>query len=128
METIALLKELRANGIALKIVDDQLKVSLLKENIGAEIIEKIKSNKYQIIDYLKSLETTKFKEIPKVKEALSYPVANAQFRIWFESQSANASRAYHIPFELKLEGDYNKDILEQALLYVIDRHEILRTV
>lgn len=128
METIALLKELRASGIALKIVDDQLKVSLLKENIGAEIIEKIKSNKYQIIDYLKSLETTKFKEIPKVKEALSYPVANAQFRIWFESQSANASRAYHIPFELKLEGDYDKDILAQALLYVIDRHEILRTV
>jgi len=128
MEIIALLKELRASGIALKIVDDKLKVSLLKENIGEEIIEKIKSNKYQIIDYLKSIETTKFKEIPKVKEALSYPVANAQFRIWFESQSANASRAYHIPFELKLEGDYDKDILEQALLYIIDRHEILRTV
>ncbi|MBS7256338.1 non-ribosomal peptide synthetase [Flavobacterium branchiicola] len=128
MEIITLLKELRTNGIALKIVDDQLKVSLLNENIGNEIIEKIKSNKYQIIDYLKSLETNKFKEIPKVEEAISYPVANAQFRIWFESQSANASKAYHIPFELKLEGDYDHPILEQALCYVIDRHEILRTV
>lgn len=128
METIALLKELRAEGIAVKIVDDQLKVSLLKEGIGNDIVEKVKNNKFQIIDYLKSIEQDKFQHIPQIHSAENYSVSNAQFRIWFESQSKSASLAYNIPFELKLKGDYDKVILENSLLSVIKRHEILRTV
>ncbi|WP_166923724.1 non-ribosomal peptide synthetase [Flavobacterium poyangense] len=128
METIFLIKELREKGVAVKLVENQLEVSLLKENVEDEVVEIVRNNKEQIISYLQSISINKFKEIPKAKEALSYPVSNAQFRIWFESQSTAASTAYHIPFEVQLEGDYDRNLLEEAIRYVINRHEILRTV
>lgn len=128
METIFLIKELREKGVVVKLVENQLEVALLKENVEDEVVEIVRNNKEQIISYLQSISINKFKEIPKAKEALSYPVSNAQFRIWFESQSTAASTAYHIPFEVQLEGDYDRNVLEEAIRYVIDRHEILRTV
>lgn len=128
METIFLIKELREKGVAVKLVEDQLEVSLLKENVEDEVVEIVRNNKEQIINYLQSISINKFKEIPKAKESNSYPASNAQFRIWFESQSTSASIAYHIPFEVKLVGDYDKNVLEEAIRYAINRHEILRTV
>ncbi|KLT71301.1 non-ribosomal peptide synthetase [Flavobacterium sp. ABG] len=128
METIFLIKELREKGVAVKLVGNQLEVSLLKETVEDEVVEIVRNNKEQIISYLQSISINKFKEIPKAKEALSYPVSNAQFRIWFESQSTTASIAYHIPFEVKLEGDYDQNSLEEAIIYILNRHEILRTV
>lgn len=128
MEVNYFIKELREKGVLVKLVDDQLEVSLLNGHIDEEALEQLKANKEQVVGYLQSVSADHYQEIPKAEESVSYPVSNAQFRIWFESQYEQASIAYHIPLKIKLEGYHDKNILEEAIEYVINRHEILRTV
>ncbi|MDL2079743.1 amino acid adenylation domain-containing protein [Streptomyces sp. GXMU-J15] len=56
------------------------------------------------------------------------PVSSAQRRLWFLSRTQEASRAYHVPFGLRLTGDLDTAALRRALDRIVARHEILRTV
>ncbi|HEU4554734.1 MAG TPA: amino acid adenylation domain-containing protein, partial [Chitinophaga sp.] len=71
---------------------------------------------------------TEYAAISRVAEAADYAVSDGQRRLWVLSQEEEGSRAYHLPGELHLDGDYDPLYFEQALHQVIDRHEILRTV
>jgi len=129
MEIVSLIKELRENKVAVKLVDNQLEVTLFKEDINPALLEALKAQKQKVIDYLSSISIkASSREIPKIELLDSYPVSNAQLRIWLESQAEKASIAYHMPFEMHLTEAYDISILEQAIQYLIDRHEILRTV
>ena len=44
------------------------------------------------------------------------------------SQLAGGSRAYHLPGELELEGEYSVIDFERSIQKAIVRHEVLRTV
>ncbi|WP_298734486.1 amino acid adenylation domain-containing protein [uncultured Chitinophaga sp.] len=129
MEIVAFVKGLREKGIAVKLAGDQLEVLMLKDGVDADTIALLKQHKQEVIAYLSSITRThSFKDIPRVAVAASYAVSNAQLRLWLESQSAAASIAYHIPFQLVLHGEYDTACLQAAVNYVVDRHEILRTV
>ncbi len=129
MEVTSLIKELRENKVAVKLVDDQLEVSLLGDSITPELLGKLKANKQGMVDYLSAISSSNnFQEIPKIAKSESYSVSNAQLRIWLESQDIEASIAYHMPFEIYLQDGCNLDFLEKSIQYVIKRHEILRTV
>lgn len=69
-----------------------------------------------------------YKEIKKVAESESYPISDAQRRLWILSQFEDTSKAYNMPYSLPLEGSYNIDDFKKAIDAVIDRHEILRTI
>lgn len=128
METVSLIKELREQGVRVKLIDNQLEIAMLTKEIDPTLLQKLKNQKQDIINYLSSISTKNvYQEIPKVEISDSYVVSNAQLRLWLESQSEKASVAYHMPFEMYLEG-YDIIILEKAIQYVIKRHEILRTV
>jgi len=58
----------------------------------------------------------------------SYPISNAQKRLWILSQVEKGSIAYNIPFSTVLQGAYNITRFAKAIDTVIERHEILRTV
>ena len=47
-----------------------------------------------------------------------------QTRLWFEQQESNA---YHAQCTITIDGPLNKDVLNDALLEIINRHEVLRT-
>lgn len=130
MEIALFIKELREQGIAIKLVKDQLEVSLLNDHIESDTLKLLKQRKAEIIEYLSFSVSIKEKvqEIPQIKKALSYAVSNAQLRIWIESQSTDASIAYNMPFEMMLEGEYDLTIFKKAIHYVVGRHEILRTI
>lgn len=129
MDIASLIKELRENEVVVKLVDNQLEIISLKEKIDTRLLEKLKAQKQEVMDYLSLISIKNiYKEIPKIESLDSYPVSNAQLRIWLESQSEKASVAYNMPFEMYLKGDYDIAILEKAIQYIIDRHEILRTV
>lgn len=129
METIFFIKELREKGVALKLIENQLEVTLLHDHIDEEILELLKKHKQEVMSYLSSVSTkNKFEEIPQIAVDSSYAVSNAQLRIWLESQSNQASAAYNMPFEILLKGNYQVSFFKEALCYVINRHEILRTL
>ncbi|AXG70687.1 tyrocidine synthase 3 [Kordia sp. SMS9] len=73
------------------------------------------------------LKQQNYIEIPRVEEAVSYPVSSSQYRLWILSQFAEGSIAYNMPMVLKLLGKLDHKTLELAFHKVIARHEILRT-
>ncbi|GAA3697904.1 hypothetical protein GCM10022238_12320 [Gordonia hankookensis] len=55
-------------------------------------------------------------------------LSNAQQRMWFINQFDSGSPAYNIPVAMRLEGPLDGDALRAALVDVMTRHEVLRTV
>ncbi|MCH5584990.1 amino acid adenylation domain-containing protein [Shimazuella sp. AN120528] len=55
------------------------------------------------------------------------PLSPSQKRIWFLEQVLPFKHVYHLPFVLKIEGHIEKQGLERAICYLIDRHPALRT-
>ncbi|MFC4634987.1 amino acid adenylation domain-containing protein [Dokdonia ponticola] len=75
----------------------------------------------------KAKVTTHYK-IPNIPKSESYVVSAGQQRLWTLCQLDGGSEVYNMPFHTVLEGDYDIDCFCKAVLAVIDRHEILRTV
>jgi amino acid adenylation domain-containing protein len=66
--------------------------------------------------------------IPTVEEQAYYPLSHSQRRFWLLSQLEESAVAYNMPGVIFLEGDLQPAALEQAINYVLQRHESLRTV
>ncbi|MBR7194951.1 non-ribosomal peptide synthetase, partial [Gordonia sp. SCSIO 19800] len=56
------------------------------------------------------------------------PVSYAQRRMWFLNQFDPHSAAYVIPIVVRLRGDLDVSAMRTAILDVVDRHEVLRTI
>ena len=102
------------------------------ENLSPDFMKLIKENKKELIGFLeKGLEastSTTFLDIKKIKEAESYVISNAQYRLWLVSQTEEGSIAYNIPSILHFNEELNIECFNKAIEAVIERHEILRTV
>ncbi len=55
------------------------------------------------------------------------PVSLPQQRLWFIDQFNPGTTAYNINLTLRIRGALNREVLEQSIRLVIERHEILRT-
>jgi len=60
-------------------------------------------------------------------ETYDFPLSFAQERLWFLHQLEPENSAYNIFSALQLDGKLNREAIQQALDYLVQRHEILRT-
>ncbi|GAA4271397.1 amino acid adenylation domain-containing protein [Aquimarina gracilis] len=121
--------KLQEQQIKLFLQGDDIKIASYKNKISPDQIAMIKSNKDEIIKYLKSRNNNSvMSPIPVIDVETSYPLSNAQQRVWILSQFEEGSAAYNLPTEIELIGHYDIDCFQRAIKSVIGRHEILRTI
>jgi natural product biosynthesis luciferase-like monooxygenase protein/amino acid adenylation domain-containing protein/non-ribosomal peptide synthase protein (TIGR01720 family) len=121
-----LVKELEDKSIKVSLKNNNLQINFDGE-IDDELLNKLKANKEKLINFL-AKHSNADKGIKSMGLQQSYPISHAQKRLWIQSQIEENSKAYHICNQVELNGDYDIHILETAVLNVVKRHEILRTV
>jgi amino acid adenylation domain-containing protein/non-ribosomal peptide synthase protein (TIGR01720 family) len=67
-------------------------------------------------------------KIPNAEVQENYPLSSAQYRIWVVSQDEESSKAYNTAKSIEVHDYLDAAILKNAILAVIERHEILRTI
>jgi amino acid adenylation domain-containing protein len=65
--------------------------------------------------------------IPRLPDAGTYALSQAQRRLWVLTQMDPESAAYNVPLHFALRGPLRRDALEQAFAELVARHESLRT-
>jgi len=67
--------------------------------------------------------------LPRVPARVTeYPASSAQTAMWLVDRMANGSSHYNVPFATATGADFDVQVAEGALLWLIARHEPLRTV
>ncbi|WP_160715571.1 non-ribosomal peptide synthetase [Chitinophaga solisilvae] len=128
-----LLKDIADNNILLEVVEGELKVFAGTTGISAELIQRIKEHKQQLISFLLKNEQTgtgaaSGESIPAVPVQDSYALSSSQHRLWILSRFSSGGTAYNIPGAYVFEGTPDVTALEESFRLLIARHEILRTV
>jgi amino acid adenylation domain-containing protein/non-ribosomal peptide synthase protein (TIGR01720 family) len=80
----------------------------------------------QLIDQNKHDKS--FFSIPLTNIKDIYPLSAAQNRLWILCQFEGANQAYLMPFVNKLNFNVDLSVFENAYEFIINRHEILRTI
>ena len=122
-----LLSKAKESGILIELLNDDLELSITREDFDNTIISTIKKNKEEIIEYLKKYTRKAVVKIPKTTELSYYPLSNSQKRLWILSQFMGGNKAYNMTGVYRLEGDLNIISLKKSVTLIIERHEILRT-
>ena len=105
-------------------------LSRLREALGVEATIRELFAHPVLADLAHALESAAHVELPRieaVERSGRLPLSFAQQRLWFLAQIEGASRAYHMPFYLRLKGELNRAALGRALDRIVARHEALRT-
>ncbi|NOQ28304.1 MAG: amino acid adenylation domain-containing protein, partial [Bacteroidales bacterium] len=115
-------------GIKINVVDNKLKVQPTREKISNEILNEIKINKVELINYLKGGGTkSQYIEISNVEMKELYPLSSAQTRLYLLQQFDLTSTAYNMLNIISLEKEIDKSKIEDIFKQLINRHESFRT-
>ncbi|MCH2195459.1 non-ribosomal peptide synthetase [Kordia sp.] len=124
-----IIRTLKKEQVKLVLNGDNIEVVSYNNKLTPEQINLIKTNKEDIISYLKGMDTNdEVEQIPALEEANNYRLSDAQKRMWIICQLESSSVAYNMPLQMPLDGEYDIDTFKRAIDATIDRHEILRTV
>ncbi len=124
-----LLLKLKAHKGSIKVVEDSLKISLPKGFSDTDLIDELKINKENLIQYIKDKNDSKRGDtnIPKATVKEAYSLTPPQLRLFLLDQLNNDSLAYNLPAAFRIEGPLDAEKLESAFNSLIKRHENLRT-
>ncbi len=134
---VSLLRKALENGLSVFQEEQKLKIKVAQGIVpDPEIIGLLKANKEEIIAFLKdgmggAEDMKTFGEpilpIDRSNPDQRIPLSFSQEQLWFIDQ-LGGSMQYHQPLALRIKNRLDKQILEESLLALVDRHETLRTV
>ncbi|QFG00391.1 amino acid adenylation domain-containing protein [Psychrobacillus glaciei] len=91
-------------------------------------IEELSQEQKKLLElHLLRKEENDLSELIKRNERDKYPLSFSQQRLWLIDQLLDNKSVYNVPVLWELEGDLNRDLLNQSINDVVSRHESLRT-
>lgn len=122
--------KLKEQNIHIDVKDDNLDIKAPAGALTKDIVEEIKSNKADLIRFIKQYKHVEAGAIPKatISPEAKYPLSSSQLRLWVLSQSEKGNVAYNSVEGYIFEGVLDYKLLNDVLKEVIFRHESLRTV
>lgn len=123
-----LLLEIKKSGIRINVNGENLKLKTPKNFNNDSLLENIKKNKLELIDYVEKSKSKKNKlqEIPQVSSKFS-KLTPSQLRMFVAEEVTKGTNVYNIPFAYELKGELDVKQLQKAFVELIQRHESLRT-
>ena len=104
--------------------------SRIRQMLGIEVALNDLFTYPTLVDFAHSIDNANRTDLPlinRTSRSESLPLSFAQQRLWFLAQMDGVSRAYHVPFNLRLKGILDTSALRRALDRIVTRHEVLRT-
>lgn len=131
-EVLKILRKAKENHMFVSVLNEKLRVKVTNgQPLNEEILKELKVNKESIINFLtrNKSEIIKKSQIPKINRESNdtFPLSYAQDRLWYLDKIQGSSN-YHITNVLKIFGRLDIDNLKRSFLYILQRHEILRTI
>ena len=125
-----LYQKLRALNIKIRLVAGRLDISGPKGIITQDLLQEIKKNKDDLIDFISYYRDKKrtFRTIQPAPVQSDYVLSSSQRRLWIMSQFEGGNSAYNIPGVFIFKGALERDKLIGSLHRLLERHEILRTI
>lgn len=128
MQLETLLKKLRELKIHLSLSEDQLVCRAPKGVMTKELSSEISAHKAEILKFLKAAAQSapSTLQINKADEQSPPLVSFGQNRLWFLYELEGPSSTYNMPLCLRIKGNFEVPVFEQALNIIISRHQSLR--
>ncbi|MEF1253482.1 amino acid adenylation domain-containing protein [Vibrio sp. M260112] len=128
-EIFSLLKQLKEQGIRLRAMHGELKVSSENGALDAEKVALIKSHKNQFLDYFRESASTSVIDSSEAQRFEPFELNENQQAYWLgRSQSVEGGGvAIHLYFEIDATG-LDIDRLQLAWDTMVQRHDMLRAV
>ena len=134
MKPIEIIQLLHEKNVLLSESRGKLVLDAAKGTLTSEILALIKSNKSELIAFLRKNSvhpiTNMQPGINKLKRGgeQSFSLSSSQKRLWFIDQLEDASVEYNMPSTFRVEGEFNLEAANQSIQNIIQRHEPLRTI
>ncbi|MDJ0837510.1 MAG: amino acid adenylation domain-containing protein [Acidobacteriota bacterium] len=123
----ALVLQLSKKGVKLRAEDGKLRLRAPKDALSDQEKQLLKQHKQTVLDYLKGTAASDRETIQTAPVTDTYPLSQAQQRLWFLDRMDPDNTAYNVGRALLLEGRLNTAALETALGQLLQRHTILST-
>ncbi|MFS4449737.1 condensation domain-containing protein, partial [Maribacter sp. 2307UL18-2] len=124
-----LLKQLKDINATIRVENGDLKLKFPKNNYNSSIIDEIKYNKKELIEFINKRQEISDSNllINKALEKEYYRLSSVQKRLYFLCQLNPSSLVFNLSQIVEIEGDIDKVKVENTFKKLIDRHESLRT-
>ena len=121
---------LTQSGIKIWIQDNNIEL-LVPDNINLQDSQKnfIKINRDEIFSCLKenNVYSSKYNTLIIKNKNKKSDLSFSQGRFWFIEKYEQGTNAYNVPMIYKLSTHTDKEVLNESIISVIKRHEVLRT-
>ena len=128
LATKNLLNQLKQAGVELRIEDGKLRYNAPKGVINDDVLHELRTRKSEIIEQLSTdIEEPELRKLPRTNTPGELPLSYAQQRIWFLDELEPENPFYNVTLAKRIRGEINTQVLEESLLNVVNRHEVLRS-
>ena len=128
LATKNLLNQLKQAGVELRIEDGKLRYNAPKGVINDDVLHELRTRKSEIIEQLSTdIEEPELRKLPRTNTPGELPLSYAQQRIWFLDELEPENPFYNVTLAKRIRGEINTQVLEESLLNIVNRHEVLRS-